>query len=102
MLRLEKESDRDVACQAYYFNYIESIYLRKHFRGKIVNKVRFADYMVIITKRQKELKDMVNRLDDTGRKYGNEIIINKSQVKTASRSYESLLRRLFCLDIKIT
>ena len=35
--------------------------------GRIINKVRFSN-------------DMVNRLIDTGRKYGMEINIDKSQV----------------------
>ena len=44
--------------------------------------------MAIIAKTQEELQDMVNRLVDTGRKYGMEI--NKSQVMRVSRSNESL------------
>jgi Reverse transcriptase (RNA-dependent DNA polymerase). len=45
----------------------------------IINKVRFADDTAIIAKIQEELQDMVNRLVDTGRKYGMEINIDKSQ-----------------------
>ena len=40
--------------------------------GRII-KVRFADDTAIIAKTQEELQDMVNRLVDTGRKYGMEI-----------------------------
>ena len=46
----------------------------------IINKVRFADDTAIIAKTQEKLKDMVNRLVDTGRKYGMDINIDKSQV----------------------
>ena len=46
--------------------------------------------MAIIAKTQEELQDMVNRLVDTGRKYGMEINIDKSQVMRVSRSNESL------------
>ena len=45
--------------------------------GRIINKVRFAGDTAIIAKTQEELQDMVNRLDDTGRKYGKEINIDK-------------------------
>ena len=45
--------------------------------GRIINKVRFADDKAIIAKIQEELQDMVNRLVDTGRKYGMEINIDK-------------------------
>ena len=45
--------------------------------GRIINKVRFADDTVIIAKSQEELQDMVNRLVDTGRKYGMDINIDK-------------------------
>ena len=55
----------------------------------LLNKVRFADYSAITTKTQ-ELQNMVNRLVDTGRKYGMEINIDKSQVMRVSRSNESL------------
>ena len=37
-------------------------------RGRIINKVRFADDTTIIAKTEEELQDMVNRLVDTGRK----------------------------------
>ena len=55
---------------------------------RIINKVRFV---AIIAKTQEELQDMVNRLVDTGRKYGIEINIDKSQVMRVSRSNESVL-----------
>ena len=42
----------------------------------------FADDTAVVTKTQDELQDMVNRLVDTGRKYGMEIDIDKSQVKS--------------------
>ena len=58
--------------------------------GRIINKVIFADDTAIIAKTQEELQDMVNRLFDTGRKYGMEININKSQLMRVSRSNESL------------
>ena len=48
--------------------------------GKIINKVRFVDDTAIKAKTQEELQDMVNRLVNTGRKYGMEINIDKSQV----------------------
>ena len=46
--------------------------------------------MAIIVKTQEELQDMVNRLVDTGRKYGMEINTDKSQVMRVSKSNESL------------
>ena len=52
--------------------------------------MRFSYYMAIIAKTQEELQDMVNTLVDTGRKYGMEINIDKSQVMRVSRSNESL------------
>ena len=55
---------------------------------RIMNKVRFADDTAIIAKTQKALQDSVNRLVDTGRKYGMEINIDKSQVIKVSRSNE--------------
>jgi Reverse transcriptase (RNA-dependent DNA polymerase). len=58
--------------------------------GRIINKVRFADDTGIIAKTQEELQDMVNILVDTGRKYGMECKINKSEVMTVSRNNESL------------
>ena len=42
----------------------------------------------IIAKAQEELQDMVNKLVNTGRKYGMEINIDKSQVIKVSRSNE--------------
>ena len=48
------------------------------------------DDTAIIAKTQEELEDMVYRLVDTGRKYGMEINIDKSQVMSVSRSNESL------------
>jgi hypothetical protein len=47
--------------------------------GRIISKVRFAD-TAIIAKIQDELQDMVNRLIDTGRKYGMEINIDRSRI----------------------
>ena len=46
--------------------------------GRIINKVRFADDTANTAKPQEELQDMVNRLVDTGKKYGMEINIGKS------------------------
>ena len=45
--------------------------------GRIINKVKFADDTAIMAKTQEELQDMVNRLVDTGRKYGIEINVDK-------------------------
>ena len=50
----------------------------------------FANDTAIIAKTQEELKDMVNRLVDTGRKCAMEINIDKTQVMRKSRSNESL------------
>ena len=64
MLRLEEESDRDVACHPY------GEYLMKEasaevgdfkIGGRIFNKVRFADDTAIIAKTMEELQDMVTR-----------------------------------------
>ena len=43
-------------------------------------RCQYGDGMAIIAKTQEELQDMVNRLVDTGRMYGMEINIDKSQV----------------------
>ena len=51
---------------------------------RIIIKLRFVDDMSIIAKTQEELQDVVNRLVDTGRKYGMEINIDKSQVMRVS------------------
>ena len=48
------------------------------------------DDTAIVAKTQEELQHMVNRLVDTGRKYGMEINFDKSQVMRVSRSNESL------------
>ena len=59
-------------------------------RGRIIDKVRFANDIAIIAKTQEELQDMVNNFVDNGRKYGMEINIDKSQVMSVSRSNKSL------------
>jgi Reverse transcriptase (RNA-dependent DNA polymerase). len=58
--------------------------------GRIIIKIRFVDDTAIMAKTKEELQDMVNRLIDTGRKYGMEINIEKSQVMRVYRSNESL------------
>jgi Reverse transcriptase (RNA-dependent DNA polymerase). len=45
-----------------------------------------VDDTAIIAKTPEGLQDMMNRCVDTGRKYGMEININKSQVIKVSRS----------------
>ena len=59
MLRLEKESDRDVACHPYLMK--EALAEVGYFKSgeRIINKVRFADDTAIIAKSQEELQDMV-------------------------------------------
>ena len=49
--------------------------------GRTINKFRFADDAAIIAKTQEELQDMVNRLVNTGRKYGMEIYIDKQNIR---------------------
>ena len=66
----------------------------------IINKVRFADNTAIIVKTQEELQDMVNRLVATGRKYGMEINIDKSQVMRVSKSNESLQIKVNSRELK--
>ena len=58
--------------------------------GRVTNKVRFADDTAIIAKTQEELQDMVNKLVDTGKKYGMEINIDKTQVMRVPRSNECM------------
>ena len=66
-----------------------------HFKiGGRVIKVRFEDDTAIIAQTQEELQDMVNRLVATGRKYGMEINIEKSQVMRISRRNESLQNKV--------
>ena len=48
------------------------------------------DDTATVAKTQEELQDMLNRLVDTGRKYGMEINSDKSQVMGVSRSNVSL------------
>ena len=62
-------------------------------KGKLnieLKKKSFADDTAIIAKTQEELQDMVNRLVNTGREYGMEINIEKSQIMRVSRSNSSL------------
>ena len=48
------------------------------------------DDTAIIAKTHEEIHDVVNRLVDTGRRYGMDINIDKSNVMRVSRSNESL------------
>ena len=57
---------------------------------RIMNKARFANNMALIVKTQEELLDMVNRLVDTGTKYGIEINNDKSQIMRVFKRNESL------------
>ena len=56
--------------------------------GRICSKVRFVDDTAINAKSQEGLQNMVNRLVDTGKKYGMKINIDKSQVMRVSRNFE--------------
>ena len=79
------------SCHPYYEEYLMKEALTEvgdfKIAGRIINKFRFSDDTAIIAKTQ---DDMVNRLVDTGRKYGMEINIEKSQVMRVSRSNDSL------------
>ena len=81
MLRLEKESHRDVACHPIILPELRTFNDEKlkleilRLEGWLL-MVKFADDAAIIAKIQKELQDMVNRLVNTGRKYGMEINIH--------------------------
>ena len=55
---------------------------------RIINNVRFVDSTAVISKTLEELQEMVNRLIDTGRKYGMKINIDKSQVIRVNRGNE--------------
>ena len=81
---------------------LNDIYIIQPYKigGTIINKVRFADDTAIIAKIQEELQDMVNRLVNTGRKYGMEINIDKSQVMRVSRSNESWLIKVNNRELK--
>ena len=57
---------------------------------QVMNKVRFVDGTAIISKTQQEIQYIVNRLVDSGLKYGMEINSDKSQVMRLSRNNESL------------
>ena len=52
---------------------------------RTINSVRFEGALALIAKTQEELQYMVNRLVDTGRKYGMEINIDKSQTMRVLR-----------------
>jgi Reverse transcriptase (RNA-dependent DNA polymerase). len=69
-------------------------------RGRIINKVRFADDTAIIAETQEKLQDMVNALVDIGRKYDLEINIDKSQVMKVSRSNEPLQIKVNTRELK--
>jgi hypothetical protein len=56
--------------------------------------------MAIIAKTQEELQDMLNRLVDTGRKYGMEINIDQSEVVRVSRNIELLHNKLNNRELK--
>ena len=60
--------------------------------GQINNRWRFVDDTTIRSKTQEGLQYIVKRLIDTGRKYGMEINIDKSEVRVmrVSRRNESL------------
>ena len=64
--------------------------------------VRLVDDTAIIAKTQEELQDIVNRLVDTGRKYGMEINIDKSQVMRVSRINKSLQIEVNNRELKST
>jgi Reverse transcriptase (RNA-dependent DNA polymerase). len=53
--------------------------------SNIISKVRFKDDTAIIAKTHVELQNMVNRLVDTGRKYGIQINVDRVQVMRVSR-----------------
>ena len=69
MWRLQEKSDRDVASHLY-----EEYLMKKALAevgdlkigGRIINKMRLADYTPIKAKPQEELQDMKNRLVVTG------------------------------------
>ena len=53
-------------------------------------EIRYADDAAIIAQTQEELQHMVRRMVDTGRKYGMETNIDKSQAMRVSSSNETL------------
>ena len=87
VLGLEEEPDRDVACYPYLMKGALAQVGDFKIGGRIIIKVRFADDMSIIAKIQEDLQDMVNRLVDTGSKYGIEINIDKSKVMRVFRNH---------------
>jgi Reverse transcriptase (RNA-dependent DNA polymerase). len=59
-----------------------------------------VDDTIITANTEEELSDMVNRLVVTGRKYGMEINIDKSQVMRVSRRNGSLLMKVRNRELK--
>ena len=63
--------------------------------------MRFVDSTAVISKTLEELQEMVNRLIDTGRKYGMKINIDKSQVIRVLRRNEILQIKVNNRELKV-
>jgi len=53
--------------------------------GQIIHTVKYADYLVLLAKEEKVLQDMIDRLTESGRCYGMEMKVEKTNVMRISR-----------------
>lgn len=58
--------------------------------GRLINTIKYADDLVVLARNQRQLQYMMNRLVETGRKYGMEINIEKSKVMRISKREKPL------------
>ena len=58
--------------------------------GRLINTIKYADDLVVLAKNQKQLQLMMNKLVETGKKYGMEINTEKSKVMRISKREEPL------------
>ena len=53
--------------------------------GKIINTLKYADYLVLLAKEEKVLQDMIDKLIEIGGCYGMEMNVEKTNVMRISR-----------------
>jgi hypothetical protein len=53
--------------------------------GQTINTVKYADDLVLLTKEEMVLQDMIDKLIEIGRSYGMEINVEKTKVMRISR-----------------
>ena len=53
--------------------------------GQIIHTVKYADDLVLLAKELKVLQDVIDKLTETGRRYGMEVNVEKTKVVRISR-----------------